>query len=204
MDDPIRMIDPDGMWPTPVHHNLLDVAFGPKSAFAKIVTAKQLAQLKAGSDNADGVIKGTMTFGLLGNQSDAAQFIHGMKPKSMTVEQAKKASDDWVSDHVATFVKTGDFEQLGEGLHTLMDETSPAHRDANGTPLVYEGITSDHASKEDPDDIKKNDGKNGYITTKEMNDKFKQAESAMESTLKNALQQRADYLKKEEEKKKKN
>jgi hypothetical protein len=85
-----------------------------------------------------------------------------------------------------------------------MEETSPAHRDANGTPLVYEGITSDHGSKEDPVDIKKNDGKNGYITTKEMNDKFKKAESDMESTLKGALQQRADYLKKEVEKKKKN
>ena len=43
-----------------------------------------------------------------------------------------------------------------------------------------------------------------FITPKEMNDKFRQAESAMESILKSALQQREEYLKKEEEKKKKN
>ncbi|MFI0490011.1 hypothetical protein [Flavobacterium sp.] len=77
---------------------------------------------------------------------------------------------------------------------------------ANGEYLYIRaiGVTSDHGRKEDPDDIKKNDGKGGYITTKDMNNRFKKAESAIETTVKGALQQRADYLKKEEEKKKNN
>lgn len=204
MDNPINMTDPDGMWPTPVHHNLMDVAFGSKSAFAKVITPKQLEQLKQGSDNADSPFRGNMKYGFLGNQADAAQFIHGMKPVNMSVTGAKKAADKWVKDNVNAFVKTGDFEKLGEALHTPMDETSPAHRDADGTPLVYEGVTSDHGSKEDPDDIKENNGKDGYITVKDMNSRFKKAEESMQAILKSALQQRSDYLKKEEEKKKKN
>ena len=201
-DNPMRFVDPDGMWPTPVHHNMMDVAFGSKSAFAKVITPKQLEQLKKGSDNADSPFRGR-NYGFLGNQADAAQFIHGMKPKNMSVADAKKAAYKWVKDNVSAFVKTGDFEKLGEALHTPMDETSPAHRDANGTPLVYEGIASDHGSKEDPDDIKENDGKNGYITVKDMNGRFKKAEADMQMVLQSALQQRTDYLKKEEEKKKK-
>ena len=201
-DNPMRFVDPDGMWPTPVHHNMMDVAFGSKSAFAKVITPKQLEQLKKGSDNADSPFRGR-NYGFLGNQADAAQFIHGMKPKNMSVADAKKAAYKWVKDNVSAFVKTGDFEKLGEALHTPMDETSPAHRDANGTPLVYEGIASDHESKEDPDDIKENDGKNGYITVKDMNGRFKKAEADMQMVLQSALQQRTDYLKKEEEKKKK-
>jgi hypothetical protein len=85
-----------------------------------------------------------------------------------------------------------------------MDETSPAHRDANGTPLEYDGILSDHASKEDPDDIKKNERKNGYITKNEMLGKFEKAQVDMREKLQSALDMRTEYLKKEEEKKKKN
>jgi len=187
------------MWPTPVHHNLLDAAFGQKSAMAKIISKEQLSELKRGSDRADSPwIGGRGT--LFGNQSDAKEYIHGMKPKNMSVAEAKKSADNCVSDHVKTFVQTGDFEQLGEGLHTLMDETSPAHRDQNGTPLEYNGPLSDHGSKEDPDDIEKNDGQNGYITVKGMNEKFKKAEIDMQAIMKDALKQREEYVKEREKK----
>ena len=57
-DNPIRFIDPDGMWPKPGNHNLLNVAFGDQSSFSKIVKPEQLVQTMKGSDNADRVLNG--------------------------------------------------------------------------------------------------------------------------------------------------
>ena len=194
-NNPVIYIDPDGRWPKAVHHELLDKAFNSKSQFAKIITPAQLEQLKKGSDNADGVLNG--------NQNDNREYIHGMKPKDMTVTEAKKSADNWIKDNIDEFVKTGDFEKLGEALHTIEDETCPTHRDENGTPLEFNGLFSGHLSKENPDNIKKNNGKNGYITLKDRDIRYNKTELRMQATLKSALKQRADYLKTQEKQKKK-
>jgi len=189
-NNPMSNIDIHGDWPTSVHHEILEGAFGSKSIFAKIVSADQLKQLILGSDRADNPFRGNG----LGNQSDANQFVHGMRPRGMSISDAKKAADKWINSKVNEFVKTGDYEKLGEALHTIMDETSPAHRNENGDPLVY-NIISDHNSKEDPDDIKKHNGADGYITAKRMNEKLAEARLEVQAKLQEALKKRADYLK---------
>jgi RHS repeat-associated protein len=193
LDNPILMVDRSGKWPTPVHHNLLDEAFGPNSEYKNIITARQLQALKTGSDGADDPF--------LGNQADSKQFTHGMKPKNMTVTQAMEASEDWINKCVNDFVETGDFVVLGYGLHTIMDKTSPAHRDENGRPLEYE-IThwQAHNDKEDPDEIKKNDGKNGFITVEDMKKRFSNATQQMQVIVGIALILRDQHVKAEQQK----
>ena len=123
-DNPISHIDENGMWPTSTHTAILTSAFGMDVKDGKM-TAWSLSQLVQGSKNADSPWRGP---GLFGNQSDALQFIHGMKPKNMSTEEAKKASEKWIEVNVDAYVTTGDPEKLGEALHTIMDMTSPVHR----------------------------------------------------------------------------
>ena len=192
-NNPLLYIDDKGEWPTPVHHDILKKAFGNYVTEGKMTSA-QLEQLILGSDNADspfnGHVKGA---GLLGNQSDARQFVHGMRPKNMTEAQAIKAADDWINGNVDEFVKTGDFEKLGEAMHTVMDITSPAHRDENGSPLVYKDAI-DHHYKEDPNAIEKNNGKNGYITVTDMTNRRKIAADNVLNLYNAAIEKRTQYL----------
>lgn len=190
-NNPITHIDDDGQWPTPVHHEMLKTAFGD-DVKQKKMTATQLRQLIKGSDNADNPFKKTNG---KGNQSDQNQFMHGMKPKGMSDEMAISKANDWVNGKVDEFVKTGDFEKLGEALHTIMDITSPAHRDKDGKPLVYDGILSDHSAKENPNKIEKNNGKNGYITVDEMKARKSSAQIAIKAKYAEAVQKREEYLK---------
>ena len=191
LDNPLNIIDNDGQWPTKVHHQIIENAFGKNSAIK--LTDAQIVALKHGSDRADNPLRG--------NQKDSREYMHGMRPSKMTEGQALKAADDFVQSKVDAFVKTGDFEQLGEGLHTLMDITSPAHRDKEGRPQVYKWFKG-HSHHEDPDRIAKNDGKNGYITIADMKERTEvTAVKAIQDKMKEAMQKRADYLKKQEDSK---
>lgn len=191
-DNPVIYVDPDGKWPKAIHHKLIDNAFGAKSPYAKTFGRTELTLMKMGSDNADGILNG--------NQDDSREFIHGMKPKSMSTGDAKNAANEWIQDNVKEFVETGDFEKLGEALHTIEDETCPSHRDENGNPQEY-NKPFDHAAKESPDKITKNDGKNGYISVKELAKRYKKAEIEMQKLTNSALKQRAEYIKVQEERK---
>jgi len=193
LNNPILMIDRAGKWPTPVHHALLDEAFGANSKYKNIITSDQLQDLKLGSDGADDL--------LLGNQADSKQYIHGMKPKGMTETQAMWAAEDWINDRIGEFIETGNFVALGYGLHTIMDKTSPAHRDKDGRPLEYNiWKFQAHNDKEDPDQIKKNDGKNGFITIKDMQQRFSRATDQMQAIVGIALVLREFHVKEEKRK----
>ena len=198
LNNPANMVDPDGRWPKAIHHKLLDNAFGAKSPYAKIIGKAELTLMKTGSDNADGISNG--------NQADSREFIHGMKPKSISITDAKKAANKWIQDNVKEFVETGNFEKLGEALHTIEDETCPSHRDENGNPQeynppFYSPYDSNHGNKENPDKIKENNGKNGYISTKELAKRYKKAEVEMQKLMNSALKQRAEYIQAQEERK---
>jgi RHS repeat-associated protein len=186
--NPISLVDMSGKWPTPVHHQLLQDAFGKNSYYSRIITPAQLSEMMRGSDIADGIFNG--------NQDDSRQFIHGMKVSTMSVEESIKASNDWITARVKDFVETGDWEKLGEGLHTIMDITSPAHRDENGIPQEYDFLRGgwDHHQKEDPDWIKANDGKHGFITVGGMKMRWEFAQANMFAVMDMALAQRKKYL----------
>jgi|GEM_PF-1900679 len=185
----IRFVDSEGMWGKEVHHLLLDNAFGPKTDFSQKITIAQLNQLKLGSDNADSPFKGGS---FPGNQSDSKEYIHGMRPEGMTLKEAKDAADNWINDNVEAYVQTGDFEKLGEALHTLMDETCPAHRDQDGSPLKYVGFISRHGDLENPDKIDKHDGKDGYITKKEREKRYNEAIKNMRKLVDSSLKKRKE------------
>jgi hypothetical protein len=194
-NNPNCKIDYAGNWPMSVHHKIIDDATS-KMVKLGIITAADVKQLILGSDNADSPLVGP---GILGNQSDNRQYIHGMKPKGMSNEDAIDLANKWIESNVKIFIETGDFEKLGEALHTIMDITSPAHRDKNGNPMVYEGITSDHASKEDPIDIIKNNGDKGYITEIDMKQRIQNSVDLVRQKIEESLQKRNQNI--EDEKK---
>lgn len=190
-NNPILHIDDDGKWPTDVHNEILDKAFG------KNLDIKVLDALKLGSKNADA----------LANQTGAKQYIHGMLPsgknpstgKEWTKQEAIAATDKFIEDKVNAFVQTGDYEQLGEALHPLMDITSPSHRDEKGNPLEFDWF-SGHSHKEAPDRIKKENGKNGYITEKDMRNRIDNiAVKAVQTKYKEAVEKRQTFEKKQDE-----
>jgi hypothetical protein len=117
VNNPIVFVDPDGAWPTSTHNMLLERAFGVGSSFQYVVKEDDLEDLRDGSAMADNPIRG--------NQSDANQFMHGMKPSNMTIAESKKAADDFIKEKVKDFVETGDFEDLGYALHVSMDKPCP-------------------------------------------------------------------------------
>jgi RHS repeat-associated protein len=125
LNNPLRYVDPTGMWPTPIHNAIIDKAFPGLSQSAKDV----LKRVSAGQDR------------LLPGQSRHLAFEHAMRSPSQTPAQAqaqfeqflaqrKDAAQTSQSGYVppgATEPNLFAIEVFGELLHAVTDETSPAH-----------------------------------------------------------------------------
>jgi len=129
LGNPFLYIDQNGKWPTRTHRELIRKAFPGLSK-------REIKAIQKGSRDTD-AIKGILPITLLPSQAHK----HAMRQKGETVEQADRKALDWLDDRreaakeqQSLFAKDG-YKGLytvalyifGEGAHTIMDNTSPAH-----------------------------------------------------------------------------
>ena len=127
-NDPVNFDDPLGQWPTPIHAAMILRALASVSR-----CAADIGDLQAGSLWLDRTTQGA-----------GSSYIHSMRGEGQTVAEAKARRDDYVrrelsqaqADEQAGKHKNA-MAHLSHAMHTTMDETSPAHVDAAGNPLVW-------------------------------------------------------------------
>jgi hypothetical protein len=128
-NNPLRLTDDNGKWPTAIHNQIIDNSF-PN------LTAAQRQILKNVSAQQDSILGG--------GQANSASFEHAMRGPDQTVEQAQGQFNDFVSG-TETSAQTAEWTfwlndpdnagsmsdealaRFGEALHAILDSTSPAH-----------------------------------------------------------------------------
>jgi hypothetical protein len=126
-NNPLRLKDDNGKWPTSIHNQLIDQAF-PN------LTPAQRQILKNVSAEQDGIMNG--------GQSEALAYQHAMRAPDQTVAQAEGQYNDFVNSNESDardlekqWLDPGDdgtidpaaLEAFGHALHAILDSTSPAH-----------------------------------------------------------------------------
>jgi RHS repeat-associated protein len=133
-DSVVNEIDPFGLWSTDAHHQLIWNALHPCN-----VSNADIWQIQQGSDFDD-----RFDF-----QGPEWSFMHAMRNGSanQSPDDAKRQTAQFVADQMrgATSVyQAGGNDQamflFGVAMHPLMDETSPAHTDAQGNPIPWCGL----------------------------------------------------------------
>ena len=142
-NNPIKYIDPTGLWGTEPHRQIIDATFPD-------LTAEQRGWIEDGSKYTDRMsqqfVKGTAP-------------LHSMTESGIGVQRMEEIRDDWVSSKAAAArgyfgmagnaLKAGNPElarnleqrayfAIGEMLHPIQDSTSPAH-DPNGKSVGIGG-----------------------------------------------------------------
>ncbi len=128
-NNPLRLTDDNGKWPTDIHNQIIDNSF-PN------LTAAQRQILKNVSAQQDSILGG--------GQANSASFEHAMRGPNQTVEQAQGQFNDFVSG-TETSAQTAEWTfwlndpdnagslsdealaRFAEALHAILDSTSPAH-----------------------------------------------------------------------------
>jgi len=172
-------VDPDGKWPRWVHNRIIKKAFKGRLSRAQI---RILKRASADVDNRDG------------SQLPKNSYQHGMRAPGETKEHARAKADKFIEDQKELFIKSGDLKKIGEGMHTIMDRTSPSH----------EGEQVWHGNKRIKNLIK------GIIHTfKELNlfrkddDRIEKASIEIRKYWEDAQRQRKIYLEKQKKDRKK-
>ena len=129
---PNTVSDPSGLWPTGVHHTMLDF-------FGTVCRTADIAALKQASNDADGLFNG--------GQSVGNSYTHSMRELFEDPRIARQRRDNFIARKVNLaryLVLQGDephaVQALGAAFQTLMDATSPKHVDANGDPRIWGGV----------------------------------------------------------------
>jgi RHS repeat-associated protein len=125
--NPVNFYDPLGLWSTGAHNYLIQ-QLGLRRGWSGL----QIQWVQQGSYYADSFFRG--------KQSPENSFIHAMRSKANpTISGACKKANNYLNNKRKSFFDRGagsstdsvrNFEaysQLGQGLHTVMDNRSPAH-----------------------------------------------------------------------------
>ena len=122
-NNPANFTDPLGLWETDAHNEIID------QAFEHCLSRFQRDQLKHASRWVD----------RLANQGAATAYQHGMRAPWQTVEVARNAANNFISDHRRAAhnaapdgcqggkIPWNALWEFGKALHTLTDMTSPSH-----------------------------------------------------------------------------
>lgn len=124
--DPVNFSDPFGLWPTKTHNSIINQALGGRASAADV------AAIRAGSAGFDHDPR---------TQTNGNAFMHGMKNPLESSERAAELTLDFISERMSGAIAAqkggnhaGAMKLLSQAMHTVMDMTSPAHRDTNGNP----------------------------------------------------------------------
>jgi RHS repeat-associated protein len=134
-NNPLRMVDANGKWPTEIHNQIIDKAFPGLSAHQRDI-------LKSASYKMDHC----MTC-----QSEGNSFQHSMRAPGENPAAAKQKTEDFIGteEHLAqgmqkttpadaSKINDRSLDMFGNAAHTVADGTSPAHVDAQGNPLPWD------------------------------------------------------------------
>ena len=137
-NNPILLVDPTGKWPTWIHNKIIDRALG---------TAFSTSELKVFQKASD------YTDTKPGAQTSESSYLHAMS-KSSSREgkaEAKEKMEQFINSKIDEFVnKDGEdaLFALGEGMHAVMDMTSPSHEgfqqwdDIQGKDMFSKGVAA--------------------------------------------------------------
>lgn len=116
VNNPIKLYDPNGMWPAAVHDRMIREAFGGT------ISQDQFVVLSLASRYAD---KGEF-------QTINNSFRHAMTPAGWSQSTAQNYYNNFISDQFLKAVSLGSTDQalfqLGIAFHAIMDNSSPTHK----------------------------------------------------------------------------
>jgi len=121
-NDPLNGSDALGLWNTCGHNSLLNSAFGKNESLKADVK-----KWKDASKNMDDLKKG--------GQNTENSYQHGMRAPDQDPSDARGEADKFIANQLQKAIdaeRQGDhekaMEELGRGMHTIADQSSPSHR----------------------------------------------------------------------------
>jgi RHS repeat-associated protein len=188
-NNPLKMVDTNGKWPTEIHNQIIDRAFPGLSAHQRDI----LKSSSAGMDHCSTC------------QLESNSFQHSMRAPGQDPGQARQQSADFVhtEEHLAqdvqatngrntngnptpsstSDIKDGSLSLFGNAAHTVADGTSPAHVDAQGNPLPWNPTS--------PSGVEAHEAAESTITPEQMNNAVTALQGAFQTTYGQAAAQQA-------------
>jgi len=135
-NNPLIYVDPNGKWPTLIHHALFAGAFGgPLGGLTK----EQVGLLSRGSDFVD--------YSISGQTQPSLAYQHGMRSIEERAHEARSRTNSFIDEHEGDAIRWANklsrvdgwaLVEFGMAMHPVMDRTSPAHAGEQ----LFEGVPS--------------------------------------------------------------
>jgi hypothetical protein len=182
-NNPLRLVDTNGKWPTEVHERIIDRAFPG-------LNAHQRAELKSSSYWMDHCAT---------CQTKGNSYQHSMRGSNQDAAQARQQTQDFIHNkesaaqndqggtpNKASDIKDKSLKDFGEALHAVTDGTSPAHVDANGNPRPWDGLQSPNSAA-----VTQHEAEEANPTDQQMNNAVNAAQQTFKNTYGEGAQQQA-------------
>ena len=137
-NNPLRYVDPLGLWSTGGHNTIINDEF-------RNFTPDQIAAIQEGSARVDA----------MSNQLGDTAYLHAMRSLGESVEHAKQRACEFIKKKMDVYnalkispnprVRRIAYQALGEAIHPVMDSTSPTHAGWQvWDPLHHPGQIDEH------------------------------------------------------------
>jgi hypothetical protein len=179
-NNPLKMVDTNGKWPTDIHNQIIDKAFPGLSDHERSV----LKSVSASMDHC------------LSCQSEKNSYKHSMRAPDEKPADAKEKTQNFVKteEHEAQVDQKGtptnasdindkSLSAFGEAAHTVADGTSPAHVDPQGNPLPWDPYSLS--------EVQAHDAAESTITPEQMNNAVNALQQAFQDTYGEAVAKQA-------------